>query len=101
MGGVMQELKGFLGLDPHLPSNELPLTNYKHQRASHNTVSELGAAPCWRTACLVVLHVRMQQKTKERLQGKLSCRTSPRPVSAPLPATSCACTACSPAALGP
>ena len=43
MGGVMQELKGFLGLDPRLPSNQLPLTNYKHQRASRNAVSELPA----------------------------------------------------------
>lgn len=30
MGGELAGLKSFLGLDPELPSNELPLTNYKH-----------------------------------------------------------------------
>ena len=52
MGGAMHDLKNFLGLDPQLPSDTLPLTNWKHKRGdpdavrrelptSHNSVQEL------------------------------------------------------------
>jgi hypothetical protein len=75
MGGVMQELKGFLGLDPRLPSNQLPLTNYKHQRASRNAVSELPAvlAELWDRllACRTAgLHGCMHQRSKRMLQSR-------------------------------
>lgn len=38
MGGVLGGLKGFLEVDPHLPSDTLPLTNWKHMRGNPDAV---------------------------------------------------------------
>lgn len=35
MGGELAQLKAFLGIDPALPSSQLPLTNYKHVHTGH------------------------------------------------------------------
>ncbi|PSC68100.1 deacetylase sulfotransferase [Micractinium conductrix] len=35
MAGELTSLKAFLGLDPALPSSQLPLTNYKHVHTGH------------------------------------------------------------------
>lgn len=37
-----QELKGFLGIDLHLPSDSLPLTNWKHNRGGPDAVRAAG-----------------------------------------------------------
>ncbi|KAL4443808.1 hypothetical protein ABPG75_011545 [Micractinium tetrahymenae] len=38
MAGAMQQLKSFLQIDPHLPSDSLPLTNWKHKRGDEDAV---------------------------------------------------------------
>lgn len=45
MPGDLQGLKAFLdpGFDTHLPSDALPLTNWKHMRGGPDTVSRAGA----------------------------------------------------------
>lgn len=40
MADQLQGLKRFLNMDQMLPSSELPLTNYKHQRGNDDTVSQ-------------------------------------------------------------
>lgn len=35
MSGELTGLKSFLGIDPALPSSQLPLTNYKHVHTGH------------------------------------------------------------------
>lgn len=42
MAGAMQELKAFLEVDPHLPSDSLPLTNWKHKRGDEHAVRAAG-----------------------------------------------------------
>ena len=46
MGGELAQLKAFLGIDPALPSSQLPLTNYKHQRGAPDAAS-LPAVPAF------------------------------------------------------
>ncbi len=42
-----QELKGFLGFELHLPSDSLPLTNWKHNRGGPDAVGGyLGRLRC-------------------------------------------------------
>ena len=57
MPAALQSLKSFLDLDPHLPSDMLPLTNFKHQRGIGDAVRRAagggGAAPVVRR-CLPI-----------------------------------------------
>lgn len=46
MAGALQELKSFLEIDPHLPSDSLPLTNWKHKRGDEHAVSP-SALQAW------------------------------------------------------
>lgn len=64
MAGAMQKLKGFLEIDPHLPSDSLPLTNWKHKRGDENSVSPLG--------CMAWLEARREGRgaaSRRRLQS--------------------------------
>jgi hypothetical protein len=45
MGGVLGGLKGFLEVDPHLPSDTLPLTNWKHMRGNPDAVTDAALSP--------------------------------------------------------
>lgn len=38
MPGELTGIKGFLGIDRHLPSDELPLSNWKHLRGPPDAV---------------------------------------------------------------
>lgn len=46
MAGELTSLKAFLGLDPALPSSQLPLTNYKHVHTGHGPDAVRGGGQC-------------------------------------------------------
>lgn len=46
MPGVLAGFKSFLGMDQHLPSDRLPLTNWKHQRGGPDEVRADPRVPC-------------------------------------------------------
>ncbi|KAI3428273.1 hypothetical protein D9Q98_006652 [Chlorella vulgaris] len=53
MAAQLQGLKGFLNMDQMLPSSELPLTNYKHQRGNDDTLGRYWTLKRWEIEHLV------------------------------------------------
>ncbi|EFN58048.1 hypothetical protein CHLNCDRAFT_142285 [Chlorella variabilis] len=53
MAGQLQGLKTFLDLKPLLPSSELPLTNYKHQRGDEDALGRYWIMKRWEIEHLV------------------------------------------------
>lgn len=60
MSGELTGLKSFLGIDPALPSSQLPLTNYKHVHTGHGP-DAVRAPACLGPARLYIVACRCEK----------------------------------------
>lgn len=73
MSGDLQALKSFLQMDEHLPSDRLPLTNWKHMRGDPNAVSVSLHPPMLHHASASAAR-RISHESRPRLLTRTLCR---------------------------